>query len=184
MMATEKSAAKKKTGKKTVARKKAVAVKKKVARKNIPRKTVVKKKVAKKTVARKNVARKAVVKKKAAKKATTRATRRKAAAAPPRRGAVAAPRSALSHLAVALHSAAVTTLRGQVVDIVASATGHSTSDVDGPPLSNWICDQALQADIAAKINGEWPDLDPPFTSADVKCSDTIDVLASRVKDHF
>jgi hypothetical protein len=121
-------------------------------------------------------------KKAAAKKKKPRAKKRKVTAKHAKRRATRPRRrsQALSRLAVALHGAAITSVRAQLVQIVADATSHSTSDVDGPPLSTWICNQALQADIAAKINREWPELDPSFTRADVSCSDTVDDLTGRV----
>jgi hypothetical protein len=119
---------------------------------------------------------KAPAKKKASakKKATNRKKVAKKAASRP------AARAVVSLTA----ATAATTTRAQMVLIVAAATGHSAADVDGPPLSHWICNQSLQADIAAKTNGKWPELDPPFTQADVKCSDVVDDLTGRVNSRL
>jgi hypothetical protein len=107
------------------------------------------------------------------------ATRKKAAKkrAPPKR-------QSLSRLAVALHARAVATVRSAMLEIIAAATRHTTAEVDGPPLSDWICDAGLQHDIAAKINREWPELDPECKSAEVKCSQTVDDLTAMVNSRL
>jgi hypothetical protein len=76
------------------------------------------------------------------------------------------------------------TVRAAMLEIIAAATRHSTTEVDGPPLSDWICDAGLLNDIAAKINREWPELDPECKAAEVKCSQTVDDLTAVVNSRL
>jgi hypothetical protein len=116
------------------------------------------------------------------KKTARKSVRRRAPGAARKRSPSQQP--SLARLAVALHARAVATVRSAMLEIIAAATRHSTADVDGPPLSDWICDAGLCNDIAAKINREWPELDPECKAAEVKCSQTVDDLTAVVNSRL
>jgi len=78
--------------------------------------------------------------------------------------------------------AADTDLEADVTAVVAGVCKKPIAEIGAKPLSKLTsnCDVVFRGRIAGQLNAKWNNLNLPFSSDDIACSDTVDTLTTAV----